>query len=400
MLSSPTGPLAGLKVVEIASMAPAPFGCTMLADMGAEVTLVDRPPLPDAQAIDRTTDPLRRGRRSVGLDLKTARGVELLLELLASADVMVEGFRPGVAERLGFGPEIAQPLNPRLVYARMTGWGQTGPLARTAGHDINYIAASGALSTMGPAGAPPIPPTNGLGDFAGGGMVLALGVLAALHERTRSGFGQVVDVSMVDGSAMLTAFVLGERSAGRWAASRGENLMDGGSPFYRAYETSDGRYMAVGALEPLFYAELLAGLELDVANVPDREDRHGWPALHALFDGVFRTRTQDAWTAVFDGTDACVTPVVEADSLEAFGHNADRAVFRRVGGVLQPNPAPRFSRTPSVAGISPAAGADSRAILTEVGISEVELAELIGAGVVATSDAAHAAPSIPKTRTP
>jgi len=382
---SATGPLSGLKVVEIASMAPAPFGCTMLADMGADVTVVDRPAVPGAHDVDRTGDPLRRGRRSVVLDLKSSRGIELLLELLASADVLVEGFRPGVAERLGFGPDRVQALNPGLVYARMTGWGQTGPLARTAGHDINYIAASGALSTMGPAGSPPLPPTNGVGDFAGGGMVLALGVVAALLERTRSGLGQVVDVSMVDGSAMLTAFVLAERSAGRWGAPRGENLMDGGSPFYRTYETSDGRFVAVGALEPPFYAQLLAGLELDAADVPDRDDRRRWPALHTLFDGVFRTRTQAEWTAVFDGTDACVTPVVEADSLDTFEHNADRGVFRRVAGALQPNPAPRFSRTPSVARTSPQAGADSATILAEIGIGELELSALVGAGVVATS---------------
>lgn len=374
-----TGPLVGVSVIEIASMAPAPFGCTMLADMGAEVTLVDRP---GPVLVDHTADPLRRGRRSVVLDLKSPRGVELLLELVAGADVLVEGFRPGVAERLGFGPETVQAVNPRLVYARMTGWGQTGPLAHTAGHDINYIAASGALSTMGPPGTPPVPPTNGLADFAGGGMVLALGVVAALLERTRSGLGQVVDVSMVDGSAMLTAYVLRERSAGRWDAPRGMNLMDGGSPFYRTYETSDGRYVAVGALEPAFYAELLAGLGLDPADVPDRDDRDAWPALQGVLARRFVTRTQAAWTAVFDGTDACVTPVVDAETLEQFPHNADRGVFRRRRGMLEPSPAPRFSRTPSAAGSSPAPGADSGEILAVLGITDDEYAALVGAGVV------------------
>src|SRR5580700_6048106 len=270
------GPLDGVRVIEIASLAPAPFGCMILSDLGAEVVRVDRAERcrPDARA---PVDPLSRGRRSIGINLKDPAGVELLLRLVASADVLVEGFRPGVTERLGFGPETCAERNPRLVYGRMTGWGQDGPLAQTAGHDIDYIAISGALSLVGRAGEGPVPPVNLLGDFGGGGMLLALGVLAALLERERSGLGQVVDAAMVDGSALLTSFLHGLLAAGAWQDQRGTNLLDGGAPFYDTYETADGRHVAVGALEPKFYAALLAGLGLAGPELPGQYDRAGWP---------------------------------------------------------------------------------------------------------------------------
>jgi alpha-methylacyl-CoA racemase len=332
-----TGPLAGVRVVELAGLAPAPFGCMVLADLGADVVLVDRPggsyPPPG---------PLQRGRRTVTLDLKTEAGVASLRQLSARADVFVEGFRPGVAERLGFGPSAMSKINPRLVYARMTGWGQHGPLAARAGHDIDYIAVAGALEPLGTA------PLNLLGDFAGGGMLLAVGILAALLERASSGQGQVIDVAMVDGSALLTTFLHGMLSAGLWPHPRGGNLLDGGAPFYDTYETSDGALMAVGALEPAFYAALLDGLGL-TGPLPAQYDRDGWPALRAQFAARFASRTRDEWTAVFAGTDACVAPVLSPREAPAHPHNRARETFVEVDGVTQPAPAPRFGRTPAPA---------------------------------------------------
>ncbi len=281
----------------------------ILADLGADVLRVDRAEVcgPDATA---PADPLSRGRRSVGINLKSAEGIGLLLGLAETADVLVEGFRPGVAERLGFGPAACSARNPRLVYGRITGWGQDGPLAGTAGHDIDYIAVSGALDPIGRAGERPVPPINLVGDFGGGGMLLALGVLAALVERDRSGLGQVVDAAMVDGSALLTAFLYGLRAGGRWQDERGVNLLDGGAPFYDTYATADGGYVAVGALEPKFYAELLAGLGLSDADLPAQYDQSGWPVLRERFATAFSQRSRDDWAAAFAGSDACVAPVL------------------------------------------------------------------------------------------
>jgi alpha-methylacyl-CoA racemase len=375
------GPLDGIRVVEIASLAPAPFGCMILSDLGADVLRVDRAETGGPAAAP--LDPLARGRRSVGINLKDPDGVALLLRLAASADVLVEGFRPGVAERLGFGPQACAERNPRLVYGRMTGWGQDGPLAPTAGHDIDYIAISGALSLVGRAGEPPVPPVNLLGDFGGGGMLLALGVLAALLERERSGLGQVVDAAMVDGSALLTSFVYGLRAAGVWQDARGVNLLDGGAPFYDTYQTADGGYVAVGALEAKFYAELLAGLGLSAADLPPQNDRAGWPVLRARFAEVFATRTRDEWAEVFGGSDGCVAPVLSAAEAPAHPHNASRGTFADVGGVVQPAPAPRFGR--SAAGSPsppPAPGADTDAVLTELGCTAAEIAALRASGTV------------------
>jgi alpha-methylacyl-CoA racemase len=346
-----SGPLAGVRVVELAGLAPGPFGCMILADLGADVILVDRPggrPVPPP-------GPLQRGRRVVELDLKAPDGLGALLRLVERADVLVEGYRPGVAERLGFGPAHCEKINPRLVYGRMTGWGQDGPLAARAGHDIDYIAVAGALEPLGRAGERPHAPLNLIGDFAGGGMLLAVGILAALLERERSGCGQVVDAAMVDGSALLMALFHGMIADGSWPFPRGANLLDGGAPFYDTYETSDGGFVAVGALEPPFYAALLDGLGLAEADLPGQLDRDGWPALRARFAEVFATRTRDEWAAVFAGTDACVAPVLSPTEAPAHPHNRARKTFVEVDGLAQPAPAPRFGRTPAGPPSAPAA---------------------------------------------
>ncbi|MEU4242890.1 CaiB/BaiF CoA-transferase family protein [Actinoplanes sp. NPDC026619] len=338
-----SGPLSGIRVVELAGLAPAPFGCMILADLGADVVLVDRP---GGNGIAPPPGPLQRGRRAVTLDLKTQAGISELSRLIAKADVFVEGFRPGVTERLGVGPEQTEKINPRLVYARMTGWGQDGPLAPRAGHDIDYIAIAGALEPIGRAGVRPHAPLNLIGDFAGGGMLMALGILAALLERERSGRGQVVDAAMVDGSALLMTFIHGMEAAGMWPFPRGENLLDGGSPFYDTYPAADGGYVAVGALEPPFYAALLAGLGLSGEDLPAQYDRDGWPVLRDRFSSVFATKTRDEWAAVFAGTDACVAPVLTPFEAPDHPHNRARGSFAEIGGVVQPVPAPRFGRTP------------------------------------------------------
>ena len=346
---SPGGPLAGLRVIELAGLAPSPFACMVLADLGADVLRVDRPAHRRGEGRIEALPggPLQRGRRAVQLDLRDTADVADLLRLVTAADVMVEGFRPGVAERLGVGPEVCLERNPGLVYARLTGWGQDGPLAGAAGHDIDFIALAGALQPIGPAGAPPVAPLNLLGDFAGGGMLLVIGVLAALHERGRSGRGQVVDASMVDGAALLTAFLHGLPDGQPWDAPRGSNLLDGGAPFYATYQAADGGYVAVGALEPAFYAMLLEGLGLAGEFLPGQYDVSGWPRLRERFAAVFATRARDEWAAVFAGTDACVAPVLAPGEAPFHPHNAARGVFVEVEGSLQPAPAPRFSRTPA-----------------------------------------------------
>ena len=376
------GPLDGIRVIEIASLAPAPFGCMILSDLGADVLRVERAENcgPDAAA---PVDPLVRGRRSIGINLKDPDGLALLLRLAAAADVLVEGFRPGVAERLGFGPDECAARNPRLVYARMTGWGQDGPLAPTAGHDIDYIAVSGALFPIGRFGERPVPPLNLVGDFGGGGMLLALGVLAALLERERSGLGQVVDAAMVDGSALLTAFLYGLRVTGAWKDTRGANLLDGGAPFYDTYQTADGRHVAVGALEPKFYAELLAGLGLSGEDLPAQHDRGGWPVLRARFVEAFLGRTRDEWAEVFAASDGCVAPVLSPGEAPGHPHNASRGTFADVGGVVQPAPAPRFGR--SAAGVPappPRPGADTDAVLSELGCTADEITALRAGGTI------------------
>jgi alpha-methylacyl-CoA racemase len=376
------GPLSGVRVIEIASLAPAPFGCMILADLGADVLRIDRAERchPDGPA---PRDPVGRGRRSIGLNLKDPAAVELLLRLAEDADVLVEGFRPGVAERLGFGPEACAERNPGLVFARMTGWGQDGPLAPTAGHDIDYIAISGALSLVGRADQAPVPPVNLLGDFGGGGMLLALGILAALVERAGSGLGQVVDAAMVDGSALLTAFIFGMRANGAWQDKRGSNMLDGGAPFYDTYATADGEYMAVGAIEPQFYAALLAGLGLADADLPGQLDQAGWPVLRERFTAAFASRTRSQWSEVFGGTDACVSPVLSLAEAPAHPHAQARDSFIDVAGVQQPAPAPRFGRsTVAVPAGAPRLGADTDAVLASIGLSAAETASLRAKGTI------------------
>ena len=363
------GPLDGVRVLEIASAAPAPFACMILADLGADVVTVDRPPKPGREP-RRPNDPLVRGRRSVLADLKSPQGVGAVRDLAASADVLVEGFRPGVMERLGLGPDDLVAVNPGLVFARMTGYGQEGPLAARAGHDINYIAVAGALAPIGRAGERPVPPLNLVGDFGGGGMLLAVGILAALHEKSRSGRGQVVDAAMVDGAALLTSFIHGVRADGHWSDARGTNLLDGGAPFYDTYRTGDGRYMAVGALERRFYQQLLVGLGLEEdQSLGAQLDRSGWDHMRSRFAEVFVSRTQDEWSTVFAELDACVAPVLAPWEAGDAEHASAREGFIDVGGVRQPAPAPRFSRTPSVVPTPPRLpGEDTAEVLADWGV--------------------------------
>lgn len=360
------GPLAGVRVLEIASAAPAPFACMLLSDMGADVVTVDRP-TKAGRTPKRPRDPLMRGRRSVTADLKSADGIALVRRLVGAADILVEGFRPGVMERLGLGPSDLLAEHQALIYARMTGYGQHGPLAPRAGHDINYIAMAGALEPIGRQGQRPVPPLNLVGDFGGGGMLLAVGVLAALHERSQSGRGQVVDAAMVDGAALLTAFIHGVRADGHWQDDRGTNLLDGGAPFYDTYQTSDGRYMAVGALERRFYQQLLIGLGLDAdPDLPGQMDRDGWDVLRTRIAEVFAGRSRAEWTDVFAELDACVSPVLAPHEVADAEHTRARDGFLDVGGVPQPAPAPRFSRTPARRPHQPRLpGEDSAQVLAE-----------------------------------
>jgi alpha-methylacyl-CoA racemase len=376
------GPLDGVRVIEIASLAPAPFGCMILSDLGADVLRVDRADRCGPQARP-PADPLVRGRRSIGINLKDPAGIDLLLRLVEVADVLVEGFRPGVTERLGCGPHDCARRNPRLVYGRMTGWGQDGPLAPTAGHDIDYIAISGALAPIGRAGERPVPPLNLVGDFGGGGMLLALGILAALVERGRSGLGQVVDAAMVDGSALLTAFLYGMRATGAWQDDRGTNLLDGGAPFYDTYQTADGGYLAVGALEPQFYAALLAGLGLADADLPAQDDRAGWPDLRRRFSAAFASRSRDEWAEVFAGTDACVAPVLNFAEAPEHPHAVARSAFTDIGGIRQPAPAPRFGRSATAQPTAPPRpGTDTDSVLADLGLTDAQIAELRAGAVV------------------
>jgi alpha-methylacyl-CoA racemase len=375
------GPLHNLRVVELAGIGPAPFAAMVLADLGADVIRVDRPGGPDLRWGAAEQDLLNRGRPNAAVDLKHPRGVGVVLDLVERADILIESYRPGVAERLGLGPTDCWARNPRLVYGRMTGWGQSGPLARTAGHDIDYIAITGALDVIGRAGGPPAVPMNMLGDFGGGAMFLVTGVLAALWETARSGQGQVVDAAVVDGTSTLTALLQSLLAAGVWAGGRGENLLDSGAPFYDAYATSDGEYVAVGALEPAFYAQLLRGLELDPADLPDRADPHQWAALRDVFAARFAARTQAEWVAVFEGTDACVAPVLSPRAAPHHPHLRERATYVEVDGITQPAPAPRFSRTEPSLGRPPArTGQHSRSALAAWGITDID--DLIADGAV------------------
>ena len=377
------GPLTGLRVLEFEAIGPGPFCGMLLADMGADVLLVDR--AQDAQlgfGRERWYDVMMRGRRSVTLDLKTPDGVTAAIALAARADAVIEGFRPGVMERLGLGPDILLAANPKLVYGRTTGWGQDGPLAARAGHDIDYIALAGVLHAIGRADGPPVPPLNLVGDFGGGGMLLAFGIACALIEARHSGHGQVVDAAMIEGASLLTTMLWGLQAAQQWNDVRGTNVLDSGAPWYDTYETKDHRYVAVGAIEPKFYAELLDRLGLAAAALPDQNDRTGWPVLRARLAAAFGAKTRDEWSRVFEGSDACVAPVLTFTEAARHPHFAARNSHIAVGEVTQPAPAPRFSRTPgAVRRPSPERGALGREALAEWGFAADEVARLRALGL-------------------
>ncbi|GGO43648.1 CoA transferase [Streptomyces daqingensis] len=362
------GPLRGVRVVELAGIGPGPFAAMVLGDLGADVVRVERPG-GAALGIDPRSDVTNRNKRSVTLDLKTEEGVAATLGLVARADVLIEGNRPGVAERLGVGPEECLARNPRLVYGRMTGWGQDGPLAQRAGHDIGYIALTGVLGLTGAAAGPPYPAANLLGDYAGGSLYLVIGVLAALqHARAEGGEGQVVDAAIVDGTSHLSAMIHGMMAAGAWQDRRGANLLDGGAPFYGTYETSDGGFMAVGALEPQFYSEFVRLLGAG-EDLPDRADPGAWEELRTAVAARFRERTRDEWAAVFEDSDACVAPVLSLREAPGHPHLAARGTFVEHGGITQPAPAPRFSATPTAVGRPPAVpGADTADVARDWGV--------------------------------
>ncbi len=379
------GPLDGVRIVELSGIGPGPFAGMLLADMGAEVIRVDRATGGSMlQAASPKLDVLGRGKRSVAVDLKNPEGVAAVLDLVAGADAVFEGYRPGVAERLGLGPEVCLERNPRLVYGRMTGWGQTGPMAPRAGHDIDYISIAGALHAIGRAGQPPTPPLNLVGDFGGGGIFLAYGIVCAILSARATGVGQVVDAAMVDGASVLMAPFVAMRASGMWQPERGTNMLDSGAPFYDAYRTADGRYLAVGAIEPQFYELLIDGLGLAGEELPAQMDREQWPVLKARFAQVIAGRTRDEWSKVFEGTDACVAPVLEPDEVPDDPHMKARDAFVDVAGLLQPRPAPRFSGTsPADPASAPANGQDTRTVLTELGYEPARVDALLRAGAVA-----------------
>jgi alpha-methylacyl-CoA racemase len=379
-----SGPLEGVRVVEIAGIGPGPYTCMLLADAGADVIRIDRASgNKPARPAGPHWDLLNRSRRSAAVNLREPEGVALVLDLVSEADALVEGFRPGVAERLGIGPAECFERNERLVYGRMTGWGQDGPFAKMAGHDISYIALSGALWSIGRRTEPPVPPINLVGDFGGGGMLLAFGLVAAIVEARASGRGQVVDAAMVDGAASLMTMTFAFHQLGWWHEERGVNLLDTGAPFYEVYETADGKWFAVGGLEAQFYKELLEVMGLDPADLPDQNDRDRWPEMKKRFSEVFRTRTRDEWAEAFEGTDACGAPVLSPWEAHEHHHNVARGTFVEIEGVVQPAPAPRFSRTPSsISRPPPVAGQDTDEVLADWGIDSGRVERLRSAGVV------------------
>ena len=387
--SASRGPLSGYKIIEIAGIGPGPFAAMMLSDMGAEVIRVERvQAVRDTQSSNANWDVMQRGRKNVAIDLKHADGVEALLQLVEKADAMIEGFRPGVMERLGVGPDVCLARNKKLVFGRMTGWGQDGPYANAAGHDINYIALAGALAHFGRAGEAPVPPLNMVGDFGGGGMLLAYGVVCALLEAQRSGAGQVVDAAMVDGSAILMSMFWGFKNIGLHDENaRGTNMLDSGAHFYDVYKCSDGKFVSIGSIEPQFYAQLLqlTGLASD-AEFANQQDRTMWPKLKQRLTEVFATKTQAEWCKIMEGTDVCFAPVLTMSEAAKHPHNVARKTFIEIAGTTQPAPAPRFSRTVASLPTAPVgAGANTREVLQSWGIQNVD--ELITRGVVKESGA-------------
>ncbi|MCD6306580.1 MAG: CoA transferase [Deltaproteobacteria bacterium] len=377
-------PLDGIKVIEMAGLAPSPYCGMLLADFGADVIVVDRPSkgAPEIPNI-MERNPFDRGKRSIRVNLKTDEGTGIVKRMISGADVLVEPYRPGVMESLGLGPDHVMPSNPGLIYGRLTGWGQKGAYADMAGHDIDYIGVSGALSLFRRKGERPLPPCNLLGDFAGGGMLCAMGILLALIERNHSGKGQVVDAAMVDGSANLSVMFYGMLAHGLMTLDIGTNVLDSGAPFYQTYETADGKYMAVGAIEARFYAELLKGLEIDPGSIPHQMDKEKWPEIAERFAALFKTRTRDEWTRIFEGKDACVAPVLELNEVEHHPHNRERELIVTIEDVPQPAPAPRLSRTPGRAGPAKGRrGANTREVLGGLGYPAEEIQKFFDKEIV------------------
>ena len=372
------GPLQGVKIVELAGIGPGPFAGMLLSDMGADIVRIDRAQQVNPGTFDKPNlEPLYRGRRSIGVDLKNPEGVETVLRLVESADALFEGFRPGVTERLGLGPDTCLARNPKLVYARMTGWGQDGPMAQAAGHDINYIALAGALAHFGREGGKPTPPINLVGDFGGGGMYMAFGLVCGILEARASGKGQVVDVAMVDGAASLMSMMWGLRQIGFWDEKLGVNVLDTGAPFYDTYETSDGKFISLGSLEPQFYAVLIEKTGLGEADLPIQMDRGGWDTLRDKFTELFKTKTRDEWDAILRGTDACYAPVLTMSEAAQDEHMQARKSIIERDGVLQPAPAPRFSRTePTIEHSAPWPGQQTDSALADWGFADGEIAKL------------------------
>ncbi len=377
-------PLDGIRVIEMAGLAPSPYCGMILADFGAEVVVVDRPTkgMPEIPNL-MEKNPFYRGKHLFRLNLKTAEGVDIMRNMIEQYDVLIEPYRPGVMESLGLGPEEALKINPSLIYARLTGWGQSGPYASMAGHDIDYIGVSGALSLFRRRGERPLPPCNILGDFAGGGMLCAMGVLLALLERERSGRGQVIDSAMVDGVANLSTFFFGLLGHKLMTLDIGTNVLDSGAPYYQTYETADGKFIAVGAIERRFYEKLLQGLELDPSDLPDQNDMKRWPEMIERFAKVFKTKTRDEWMEIFEGTDACVAPVLDLNEAANHPHNEQRKVFLEIEGIVQPAPAPRLSRTPGIAGsLGHHSRENSKSLLESLGYDEKGISRLLSQGIV------------------
>ena len=375
------GPLKGLKIIEMAGIGPGPFCGMVLADLGAEIIRVDR-----ASAIGTGSkqEPSNRGKKSIAVDLKAKEGVEVVLKLIETADAIFEGFRPGVMERLGIGPEVCMARNDRIVFGRMTGWGQEGPLANAAGHDINYISLSGALAAIGRPGSPPVPPLNLIGDFGGGGMLLALGLVAALLESKESKKGQVVDAAMTDGSALLMTMIYSMQSSGMWKTTMGSNLLDGGSHFYDTYECKDGKFISIGSIEPQFYALLCQIAELDEKVFSKQMSRDLWPEQKEEIKKIFLKKTRDEWCELMEGTDVCFAPVLDMSEAPQHPHNKERKTFIDLEGVTQPAPAPRFSRTePEVVSSPSIVGEHTNEVLSSIGLSEEDISTLKTSGAVA-----------------
>jgi alpha-methylacyl-CoA racemase len=382
-----SGPLSGIKIIELAGIGPGPFAAMALADAGADVIRIDREVDPnqpsDPVLVARNMNVMNRGRRSIRVDLKRPGAAEFIMSLVERSDGLIEGFRPGVTERLGIGPEACAERNPRLVYGRVTGWGRTGPYSMAAGHDIDYIALSGTLGAIGPVDRPPEPPLNLLGDFGGGGLLLAYGMTCALLEVAKSGRGQTVDAAMIDGTAYLTTYIYGMRALGIWSDERGSNIHDGGAPFYDIYETSDHQFVAVGAIEPQFFQELLEILEMSELGVPIAGDRSRWPVLRDALIKKFKSRTRDEWESLFAGTNACVAPVLSLGEAPKHEHLREWGTFVEYDGVIQPAPAPRFSRTPgAISRPAPLPGQGGRAALADWGFDETEIESLVSDHVI------------------